>query len=314
MKDGHVSIGFVVGLDSPDPTLDPHGYFQLFKAHPLIRNILRGAKLVRYGAKTISEGGYYSIAKLAIDNAMIIGESGGLVNVPRLKGIHYAMKSGMLAADRAAACIASGDCSEAALKPYEVAVRAYREPSDYIGREIRRYRYAKANFKGGFWSGMVKSGMQEVVGGWWFGGQPAIEEDHEKIKKLSEFTGPTAQSMWAESGLKIDNENLFFDRLTGVYNSGTVHEEDQPCHLVISPEDLANLCNDRCAKEYGNPCQYFCPASVYEMVEKEGSSQQVLKLNPSNCVHCKTCDIRDPYAVITWVTPEGGGGPEYAQM
>ncbi len=318
MKDNHVSLGFVVGLDSPDPLLDPHAYFQLFKDHPLLRGILEGGSLVRYGAKTISEGGYFSIPKLAFDNAMIIGESGGLVNVPRLKGIHYAMRSGMLAAEQATACLASGDCSEAALKPYEIAVREHKGPEDYVGREIRKYRRAKANFKGGFWSGLVKSGIQEMTGGAWPGGQPEIKADHLKIRKLSAFAGGTAQKMWEATGNKVDNESLFFDRLTGVYNSGTTHEEDQPCHLVISPEDIANICNDRCTKEYGNPCQYFCPAHVYEMADGAETGGQAgtlqLKLNPSNCVHCKTCDIRDPYAVITWVTPEGGGGPEYAKM
>jgi electron-transferring-flavoprotein dehydrogenase len=315
MKDSHISLGLVVGLDSPDPGLDPHGYFQLFKSHPFFKDLLEGATLVRYGAKTISEGGYFSIPKLAVDNALVIGESGGLVNVPRLKGIHYAMKSGMLAAEQAVAALVAGDFSAAALAPYDRAIREYRGPDDWVGREIRRYRHAKANFKNGFVSGLIKSALQEVLGGWWPGGQCKLDADHTHVKKLSEFTGATAQKRWDEQGLKYDNEKLVYDRLTGVYNSGTLHEEDQPCHLVISPEDLAGICNDRCTKEYGNPCQYFCPASVYEMEEKdEGSGVKTLKLNPSNCVHCKTCDIRDPYAVITWVTPEGGGGPDYASM
>lgn len=315
MKDNHISLGLVAGLDSPDPLLDPHTYFQLFKNHPFIKSILEGAKLVRYGAKTISEGGYFSIPKLALDNAMVIGESGGLVNVPRLKGIHYAMKSAMMAADQAVSALKAGDFSEAALKPYEHAVRDTTGSTGFIGREIHRYRLAKAHFKNGFWGGMVKAGLQEMLGGWWPGGQPEMESDAGHILKLSEFSGHSAQKMWEARDLKHDNEKLLYDRLTGVYNSGTVHEEDQPCHLVIAPEDVASICNDRCTREYGNPCHYFCPAEVYEMVEaSEGSRDKVLKLNPSNCVHCKTCDIRDPYGVITWVTPEGGGGPDYASM
>jgi electron-transferring-flavoprotein dehydrogenase len=194
-------------------------------------------------------------------------------------------------------------------------VREYRGDGAWVGREIRRYRHAKANFQGGFVGGLVKSGLQELLGGWWPGGQRELREDHSHVKKLAEFSGTTAQKLWAKHGLKVDNEKLVYDRLTGVYESGTVHEEDQPCHLVIAPEDVTTICNDRCTREYGNPCQYFCPASVYEMEEKEeGSGRKTLKLNPSNCVHCKTCDIRDPYEVITWVTPEGGGGPDYAGM
>ena len=316
MKDGNISLGLVVGLDTPDPTLDPHLYFQLFKSHALIRGILEGAKLVRYGAKTISEGGYFSVPKLAIDNAMVIGESAGLVNVPRLKGIHYAMKSGMLAAEQAVAALTTNDFSEAALKPYEHAVRDFRSENSYIGKEIYHYRNAKASFKNGFWGGLVKSGIQEMLlNGAWFGGQPKMTADADHAQMLGEFGGPSCRKIWRGSRLKFDNEKLLYDRLTGVYNSGTVHEEDQPCHLVISPEDMANICNDRCTKEYGNPCQYFCPAEVYEMEEKsEGTGELKLKLNPSNCVHCKTCDIRDPYGVINWVVPEGGGGPDYALM
>ena len=315
MQDRHISLGLVVGLDSPDPGLDPHGYFQLFKNHPFFRELLAGARLVRYGAKTISEGGYFSIPRLALNHALVVGECGGLVNVPRLKGIHYAMKSGMLAAKQAVEALVADEASAEALKPYDRAVREYRGAEHYVGKEIRRYRHAKANFQGGFKSGLVKSALQELFGGWWPGGQRELKPDHEHIQKLCDFHGDTAEARWKKLGLKVDNESLIYDRLTGVYNSGTVHEEDQPCHLVIAPEDLASICNDRCTKEYGNPCQYFCPASVYEMEEKdEGSGRPTLKLNPSNCVHCKTCDIRDPYGVITWVTPEGGGGPDYAGM
>jgi electron-transferring-flavoprotein dehydrogenase len=194
-------------------------------------------------------------------------------------------------------------------------VRAYQASGDWLGRELRKTRNFKANFKSGFYGGILKTAIQEVTGGWWPGGQPEMEQDHRHILKLADFPGETAQKMWKRQGLKVDNEKLIYDRLTGVYESGTVHEEDQPCHLVITPENVAEICNELCTREYGNPCQWFCPASVYEMIEKEeGSGKAELRLNPSNCVHCKTCDIRDPYAVITWVTPEGGGGPDYAGM
>ncbi|MBN2489345.1 MAG: electron transfer flavoprotein-ubiquinone oxidoreductase [Planctomycetes bacterium] len=315
LTDNRISLGLVVGLDSPDPGLDPHGYFQLLKHHPFFRRLLEGARLVRYGAKTISEGGYFSIPRLALDHAMVLGESGGLVNVPRLKGIHYAIKSGMLAAEQAVKALLAGDFSAAALRPYDDAVRAYGGAGDWVGRELRRYRHSKANFRNGFVPGLVRSGLQELLRGWWPGGQRELREDHTHVRKLGEFRGTTAQKLWQKHGLKVDNEKLIYDRLTGVYESGTVHEEDQPCHLVIAPDDVANICNDRCTREYGNPCQYFCPANVYEMEDRDaGSGRKTLKLNPSNCVHCKTCDIRDPYAVITWVTPEGGGGPDYAGM
>ena len=292
LPDRLVSVGHVVGLDAADPLLDPHRKFQEFKTHPAVRAVLEGGELVEYGAKAIPEGGWYSIPRLTVDGALLVGDAGGLLNGQKLKGIHLAMKSGMLAAEAALDALAKDDVSAETLAPYESAVR-----SSYIGEELRKTRNVHQVMAHGRWIGMARVGIQWLTGGRdWADALPG-KADYEGYETLEEFYG--AQDPPRPDPRGYDGK-LTFDKLTDVYNSGAAHAEDQPSHLVVLD---TNICRDRCTAEYGNPCVEFCPANVYEWVDGD------LKLNPSNCVHCKTCDIRDPYEIIFWVPPEGGGGP-----
>ncbi len=301
MSDTQCSLGFVSALDYANPTFDPHGAFTQFKTHPMMRKLFEGGKLLAYGAKTVSEGGYWSMPKLYADGVMLIGESGGFINISRLKGIHLAMKSGMLAAEAAFNALLINDFSSASLKKYD---DLFRESWAY--KELWSVRNWRQNFSGSFYTGMLKAGLQIYVTGGGTKKKTFLRADHEHMKKRSEAGMPLDK-------IKAD-EKLTFQKLTDVYYSGTKHEENQPCHLVIQPQDLADICNTRCKEEFGNPCQHFCPAQVYEMAPAENGSDTKLRINFSNCVHCKTCDIADPYQVINWVTPEGGGGPVYKNM
>jgi electron-transferring-flavoprotein dehydrogenase len=300
LQDNLVSIGLVVGLDYYNPWLDPQAELQRFKSHPYLRKLLEGGKLVAYGAKTIPEGGFYSMPQLYADGLLIVGDSAGFLNSARLKGIHLAMKSGMLAAEAILAALIKDDYSAKQLSYYDEIFKqswAYKELY-----EVRNFHQA---FHWGNLLAFPNIGLQQITGGKAWGVMERAEAvaGHTRMRRLNEFgaTPPEAP---------ILDGKLTFDRLTDVYYSSTKHDEDQPCHLkVLEP----NVCVDRCTREYGNPCQYFCPAKVYEMVE-DGQGKKKLHINFSNCVHCKTCDIMDPYQVIDWVTPEGGGGPSYTIM
>jgi len=293
------AVGFAVGLNSPDPTNDPHRRFQEFKMHPSIRRILEGGTMLHYGAKTIPEGGYYALPRLYDNNLLLVGDGAGFLNSQKLKGIHLAIQSGMMAAETILEAIKKDDYSSAALKTMQT-----RFERSAARDELYRVRNYHQGFEGGLYSGMIHFGLQFLSGGRGLFDRRPVRPDSEHMKKQTEFFRGGRQS---KTPLKYDRV-LAFDKLTDVYKSGTKHEEDQPPHLVIADYDI---CNRRCPVEYGNPCQYFCPAQVYEMVDDDGGLGKHLQLTPSNCVHCKTCDIADPYQVITWVVPEGGGGPNY---
>jgi electron-transferring-flavoprotein dehydrogenase len=299
LAETRLSVGLVSGLAYEDPHFDPHQAFQQFKTHPLVRRLLAGGEMVRFGAKTIPEGGYFSIPQTAVDGALIVGDSAGFLNSQRLKGIHLAMKTGMLAAETIFDALAQGDTSAAALGNFEQRWRA-----SWVKDELWKVRNFHQGFEHGFWAGAVHGALQFVTGGRGLRARYPARPDHTHMEKLAQAgTAP-------EVKLKLDGK-LTFDKLSDVYHSGTHHEEDQPSHLRIADFDI---CNSRCTREFGNPCQHFCPAAVYEMEADATGSGKHLKLNPSNCVHCKTCDIADPYEIITWVPPEGGGGPHYDGM
>jgi electron-transferring-flavoprotein dehydrogenase len=295
MRDNRVSLGLVTGLEYQNPRFDPHEAFQRFKTHPFVRRILAGGKLVRYGAKTVPVGGWYSMPRVYLGGCLIIGDSASLLNSQRLKGIHMAIKSGMLAAETILDALRAGDVSAANLSQFRRKV-----DQSWIGRELRSVRNFHQSFQHGLWRGLAHTSVQYLTGGRGLV-DPMRMPVHQQYHKL-EGAGP-APPRFQGDGM------LTFDRLTDVYHSGTRHEEDQPCHLHVLD---TNICVNRCVFEYGSPCQYFCPAAVYEMVEDKGGRR--LKINSSNCVHCKTCDIADPYQVIDWVPPEGGGGPNYEGM
>ena len=299
LRDNRVSIGMVVALEYHNPLFDPHEAFQKFKTHPFVKKILDGGNLVRYGAKTVPYGGWYSMPRSAVDGALIIGDSASLLNSQRLKGIHTAIKSGMLAAETVYGALCAGDTSARKLGHYQNKLE-----QSWIKQELWAVRNFHQAFHDGLWKGLFQAGVQFATGGRGLVDPMRGEAGYMEYAKLNRDGALVDQSTRCRGDGK-----LTFDRLTDVYHSGTRHEEDQPCHLVVLEP---NICADRCVREYGNPCQYFCPAAVYEMVLEKGAPR--LKINASNCVHCKTCDIADPYQIINWVPPEGGGGPNYEGM
>jgi electron-transferring-flavoprotein dehydrogenase len=298
MPEGMVSVGLVAGLDYEDPRFDPHAAFQRFKTHPLLAGILSGGLMLKYGAKTIPEGGWYSLPALATDGAMLVGDCAGFLNSQRLKGIHLAMKSGMLAAETAFEALKKSDFGEEQLRSY-----ARRVETSWVRDELWKVRNYHQAMEHGTARGTLHVMAQMLTGGRGVRERYAARAGHERLRKLNGSGGGAAEKASYDG-------KLTFDRLTDVYHSGTKHDEDQPCHLIVQD---TTICTDRCTVEYGNPCQHFCPAAVYEMVEGE-AGKKTLHLNPSNCVHCKTCDIMDPYQIITWVPPEGGGGPVYDNL
>jgi electron-transferring-flavoprotein dehydrogenase len=305
-KDNLVSLGFVIGLDYPDPRLDPQHVLQDFKQHPFVAKLLEGGKMIRYGAKSMPYGGWWAVPPIAGDGWMILGDSAGLVNSQRLKGIHLAIKSGMLAAETAFEALKKNDASAATLSGYQK-----RVDSSWIKDELWKVRNFHQAFEKGFLNGMFHAGLQQFTGGRGLWNRYPAHAGHDRMERLSHLPADGGSEAHMLGPAKGDGK-LTFDKLTDLYHSGTKHEEDQPSHLVIAD---TNVCNERCAKEYGGPCQNFCPANVYELVDDASQPHgKRISLNPANCVHCKTCDIADPYQIINWVPPEGGGGPNYDGM
>lgn len=302
MQDNLLDIGLVVGLDYSDPLLDPHHELQRMKLNPYLKELLEGGKLVAYGAKTIPEGGLFSMPKLYADGMLLVGDSAGFLNSMRLKGIHLAMKSGMMAAEATLQALLKEDYSSDTLRVYDEIFR-----KSWAYKELYETRNFHQAFHQGMWTAMANAGLQFITGGKYWGviERAQSEPGHTQMRKLVDVYGTSHIS---PKRINFDGK-LTLDKLTDVYYSSTKHDEDQPCHLKVTEPDI---CVNRCTKEYGNPCQYFCPAKVYEMQEEGGKRK--LHINFSNCVHCKTCDIMDPYQVIEWVTPEGGGGPGYVIM
>ncbi len=295
LSNNRVSIGLVIALEYADPRFDPQATFQQWKTNPFVAKLLDGGKLVRYGAKSLPYGGWYAMPRNYFDGGLIIGDSASFLDSQKLKGIHLAIKSGMLAAETTFEALKAGDTSAKTLSAFQTRIE-----QSYIKKELWTVRNFHQGFSHGQFSGFINTAFQQITGGRGLVDPMRAHAGHEAYKKID---GQPATPRFAGDG------KLTFDRLTDVYHSGTRHEEDQPCHLHVA--DL-NVCATKCVEEYGNPCQYFCPAAVYEMA-KDGAGQK-LKVNFANCVHCKTCDIADPYQIITWVVPEGGGGPNYEGM
>ena len=297
-----VSIGLVAGLDYRRSDLDPHREFQRYKTHPVIAKMIKGGTMQNYGAKTIPEGGYFSLPRCWGNGFLMIGDSASFLNSQRLKGIHLAMKSGMLAAETAFEALQKNDFSEATLQGFQEKVE-----KSWIKTELWKVRNFHQAFQHGLWYGLFDAGLQLVTRGRGLVAYRRTQQDHENYHKLAQ---PSQKLLPTAALLFQGDDALTFTKTTDVFHSGTQHEENQPCHLVVADTDL---CHTRCREEYGNPCQYFCPANVYEMVEDPKLGLR-LQINAANCVHCKTCDIKDPYGIITWVPPEGGGGPSYLEM
>ncbi|MEH6630038.1 MAG: electron transfer flavoprotein-ubiquinone oxidoreductase [Halopseudomonas aestusnigri] len=301
LENGQAYVGYVVGLDYENPHLFPFGEFQRFKMHPAIAEMLEGGKRISYGARALNEGGLQSVPDLAFPGGALIGCSAGFLNVAKIKGSHNAMKTGMLAAESAFIAVTeSGDeTTPAVLESYP---EAYKK--SWVYEELNASRNFRPSFsKFGLWGSMLYAGIDlKVFGGklpWTFHHK---HHDHECLK-------PAADMPKIEYP-KPDGK-ISFDRLSSVFISGTNHEEDQPCHLTL--KDASVPINHNLAI-YDAPEQRFCPAGVYEIVRDDDGNNPQLQINAQNCVHCKTCDIKDPTQNINWVTPEGAGGPNYPNM
>lgn len=285
-----VAVGFVCGLDYQDPNFSPFEAFQQFKHHPTMHALLEGGEILSSGARALVEGGYQSLPRVEMPGALLIGDSAGLVNVPKIKGVHQAMRSGLLAAEHLAEQPHQALTSEG----FDQRLRA-----SAVVAELKKVRNIRPGFVKGLWSGLATAVIETLT----MGRLPRTlsnHADHEQYRKLDQGG---FDYRWGERDLAPR------DRLASVYFAATEHDEDQPIHLQIIDPDI---CFDRCADEYGHPCTKFCPAGVYEIVEDDDGPR--LQINAANCVHCKTCDIADPYQVINWVTPEGGSGPNYTNL
>jgi len=305
MKDRVVDIGLVVGLDYRNPTLDPHHEFQRYKTHPDVRKLLEGGKMISAGAKAIPEGGYFAMPRSYGAGFLIAGDSAGYLNGARLKGIHLGIKSGMLAAEAAFHALVAEDYSAMQLKEYEDLFE-----SSWAKDELWKERNFHQAFEYGQVAGMLNAGLSMFTGGRGFGLKNQLEghAGHERMERIQRYFG--TEDPHPPEKMKFDN-TLTFDKVTDVYYGGVVHEENQPAHLLIRDTEI---CITRCTVEYGNPCLHFCPANVYEPQLTADGRGKVPFLNFTNCFHCKTCDIMDPYQIITWVPPEGGGGPDYKKL
>ena len=303
LNDNKVAVGLVVGLDYKDPSFDVHDAMQVWKTTSFVSSILKGGKLVEYGAKTLPEGGYYAIPKLYIDNALIVGDSAGLVVMPALKGIHLAIKSGMLAAQTAANALSNNDTSEKSLQQYEQLIN---------NSTIRQEMYPVRNFRQGFAKGLIAGGLhfgtQLISGGAGFFGRLRSHADYETTQKLSEYKNKPFKERF-KGQLEFDKV-LTFDKATDIYHSGVYHDEQQVVHLQINDPKKFNAVN---IEQYGAPEQFYCSSEVYELhTNKDG--QKELRIHAENCMHCKTCDIKSPGEGITWMVPNGGNGPDFQNM
>jgi electron-transferring-flavoprotein dehydrogenase len=297
--DNLVSVGFVIHLNYSNPYLSPFDEFQRFKTHPLVRDTFEGGKRLAYGARAITEGGYQSVPKVAFPGGALIGCDAGFVNVPRIKGSHNAMLSGMLAAEAAAAALSGGRAHDE-LADYEASWR-----SSPIGKDLWRVRNAKPLWsKLGTLIGIALGGFDmwcNTLGFSLFGTLKHGKADYAALK-------PAAESQ--RIVYPRPDGKLTFDKLSSVFLSNTNHEEDQPPHLVVKDMALQKASEH---DVFAGPSARYCPAGVYEWVEEAGADAKYV-INAQNCVHCKTCDIKDPNQNITWVPPEGSGGPNYPNM
>ncbi len=300
MKDNRVSIGFLTGLCYENPMLDLYDEFIRFKQHPFVANIIKGGKVIEQGARTVSTGGYFTIPQLAVDGGMFIGGCTAMQNVPGLKGIHVSMKSGMLAAEAAVSAIEKGNFTRKSLGYYQILFEnSWLKNEVYEGRNFSSALAKKIPLK------FIYLGAQYFTEGKGIRDEMFIQEDYKELKPLKS-SEPQPESRNQQS---FDGQ-LYVDKLTGIYLSKTMHREDQPSHIIVHDQ---NLCINECFHNFKNPCTRFCPGNVYEIETDEKTSERRLKLNSANCLHCKTCDIKDPYQNITWRCPEGGRGHQAIQ-
>ena len=294
LENNQVSVGFVVGLDYKNPYLSPFDEFQRFKTHSKIKKIFEGGKRISYGARALNEGGFQSIPKLTVPGGLLVGCTAGFMNVPKIKGTHTAMKSGMIAAEEIFKNIFNDKTKE--IHSYEDEIK-----NSWVWDELYKVRNIRPAFQWGFWPGLIYSAIDTFI---FRGKAPWTLKHHDDHKSLKE----------AKKSKKIEypkpDWSITFDKLSSVFISNTNHAENQPCHLQLKNKNIPIEHN---LEYYDAPEQRYCPAGVYEIVGRDKNNPQ-LQINAQNCVHCKTCDIKDPNQNINWVTPEGGGGPRYPNM
>jgi electron-transferring-flavoprotein dehydrogenase len=302
MAGNRIALGFLLALGYENPSLDLYDTFMRFKRHPMIQQIIRGGKVVEQGARAVSTGGWFSMPHLAADGALFTGNGAAMHSTPAIKGIHLAMKSGMLAAETILDAIAAGNTNRHTLDGYRQRLEA-----SWAGAELREGRnFAQAlSMKGPLkWIHLAAQYISKGKG--LVDRLPAVD-DATTLKPLQ----PAAPAVSVESEKPATDDPAMVDKLTGVYLSGTLHREDQPSHVLIHDQ---RVCVEKCYPAYGCPCTRFCPGDVYEMeTAEDGTGIKGIKLNFTNCLHCKTCDIKDPFHNVTWTCPEGGEGPNYKQ-
>ena len=298
LKDNKVALGLVLGLDVADPTFDTFKAFQIWKNHPFVAKFIKNGKIIEAGSKTLPEGGYFSQPKFYIDNAMIVGDSAGFLSMPALKGIHLGIYSGMMAAEAAADALVRNDFSSKTLEIYADLIE-----KSIVRKEMYPVRNFRAGFQKGMFGGMFNFGTQIVTGGAGLFGKLKVEPDNKEIKTLSEAKRPLFKE-------KYKDFVCVLDKVTDVFYGGVNHDEEQMSHLHINNLSSYNEIN---IEKYDAPCQYYCPAEVYELhIDKNGHKE--LRIHAENCLHCKTCDIKEPIDGITWNVPNGGNGPSYRYM
>jgi len=291
----HVAIGLATGLDYRNPALDMHDLFVQWKSHPFMKKLLAGGKVVEYGAKTIPEGGYSCVPALVADGLAVVGDGAGLLNSVRLKGVHLAIQSGIDAADAIFGCLRSNATGKDALAAYPK-----KFFGGWAGKELFRVRNLHQCFHWGQYAYMAGIALHTASLGALPAGKLAIHPEADSLVPLS-------RKKRERKPLTFTQDALMLDKLSDVFLSGTVHEEDQPSHITIKDRPT---CLDKCKAEFDCPCTRFCPAQVYEWVEEE----KQIRVNFTNCLHCQTCETKDPYRNIEWKLPEGGGGPKYKNM
>jgi electron-transferring-flavoprotein dehydrogenase len=300
LEDNQVAVGFVVGLDYKNPHLSPFEEFQRFKTHPEIRPTFKGGRRISYGARALNEGGAQAVPTLTFPGGLLVGCTAGFLNVPKIKGTHTAMKSGMLAAESVFEALGNDDPVAAA-----AAVSAYsgKIKQSWLWKELWKVRNIRPSFRWGFWPALIYSAIDTYL----FAGRAPWtmhhkHGDHESLMKASEC---------AKIEYPKPDGEVSFDRNSSVFLSGTTHDENEPSHLTLRDDSVPVSIN---LADYDGPEQRFCPAGVYEFIEDEDSGEQMLQINSQNCVHCKTCDIKDPTQNINWVVPQGASGPNYPNM
>jgi electron-transferring-flavoprotein dehydrogenase len=303
LKDNKAAIGLVLGLEFSDPTYDVFKAFQIWKTHPFVSKFIEKGRLLEYGAKTLPEGGYYSLTKYYTDGAMITGDSAGFLAMPALKGIHLGMYSGMMAAKAAVEAFEKNDFSEKTLSVYEKYVN-----ESPIYKDMYPVRNFRAGFANGTFAGMFHFGTQIITGGAGFAGKLKTHADSNETKPLADAKKPLFKDKTAKFEL---NKPYLFNKADDIFYSGTQHDEEQVTHLQVNnPESYAEI---NIAK-FGAPGLYYCPAEVYELHTDKNTGRQELRIHAENCAHCKTCDIKEPADGITWNVPNGGNGPDYRYM